>query len=71
MYICSFIYTNILYRLNIIIYYTLDCRIMWICRVGCAIAMAVGFLPRRLGFNPSAVHGGFVVDKMTLGQVFL
>jgi hypothetical protein len=30
------------YRLYIIIYYTLECRIMWICRVGCAVAMAVG-----------------------------
>jgi hypothetical protein len=26
--------------------------------------------PRRPGFDPGSVHVGFVVDKVTLGQVF-
>jgi hypothetical protein len=29
-----------------------------------------GFSPRRAGFDPGSVHVGFVVDKVTLGQVF-
>jgi hypothetical protein len=30
-----------------------------------------GLSPRRPGFRPGSVHVGFVVDKVTLGQVFL
>jgi hypothetical protein len=26
--------------------------------------------PRRTGFDPGSVHVGFVVDKVSLGQVF-
>jgi hypothetical protein len=29
-----------------------------------------GILPRRPGFDPRSGHVGFVVDKVTLGQVF-
>jgi hypothetical protein len=32
--------------------------------------LAAGLPPRRPGFDPGAVHVGFVVDKVTLGQVF-
>jgi hypothetical protein len=30
-----------------------------------------GLLPWRPGFDPKPVHVGFVVDKVTVGQVFL
>ena len=30
----------------------------------------VRHLPRRTGFGPSAVHVGFVVDKVTMGKLF-
>jgi hypothetical protein len=33
--------------------------------------LAAGLPPRRPGFDPGSVHVGFVVDKVTLGQVFL
>jgi hypothetical protein len=29
-----------------------------------------GFSPLRPGFGPTSGHVGFLVDKMTLGQVF-
>jgi hypothetical protein len=32
--------------------------------------LVVSFSPRCCGFNPRYVHVGFVVDKVTLGQVF-
>jgi hypothetical protein len=32
--------------------------------------LVTGFTPQRPGFTPTAVHAGFVVDKMALGQVF-
>jgi hypothetical protein len=32
--------------------------------------LVAGLLPRRLGFDSESVHVGFVVDKVTLGQVF-
>jgi hypothetical protein len=32
--------------------------------------LATGFPPRRPGFDPSSCHVGFMVDKVTLGQVF-
>jgi hypothetical protein len=39
---------------------------------GHAMAQAVSCLsPRSPGFAPGSVHVGFVVDKVTLGQVFL
>jgi hypothetical protein len=31
--------------------------------------LAAGLPPRRPGFDPGSVHVGFVVDKVTLGQV--
>jgi hypothetical protein len=37
-------------------------RIQWRFRAGLS--------PRRCGFSPRSVHGGFVGDKVTLGQVF-
>jgi hypothetical protein len=33
--------------------------------------LAAGLPPRRPGFDPGSVHVGFVMDKVTLGQVFL
>jgi hypothetical protein len=33
--------------------------------------LAAGLPPWRPGFNHRSVHVGFVVDKVTLGQVFL
>jgi hypothetical protein len=33
--------------------------------------LAAGLPPRRPGFDPGSVHVGFLVDKVTLGQVFL
>jgi hypothetical protein len=40
--------------------------------IGRAIAKAVSrwLPPRRPGFDPRSDHVGFVVDKVTLGQVF-
>jgi hypothetical protein len=32
--------------------------------------LIAGFSPRRTGFAPVSVHLGFVVDKVTMGQVF-
>ena len=32
--------------------------------------LVAGLSPRRSGFDPDSVHVGFVVDKVTLGQVF-
>jgi hypothetical protein len=32
--------------------------------------LAAGLPPRRPGFDPVSVHVGFVLDKVTLGQVF-
>jgi hypothetical protein len=32
--------------------------------------LVAGFPPRRPGFDPRSGHVGFVVDKVTLGQVF-
>jgi hypothetical protein len=32
--------------------------------------LVTGLSPRRHGFDPGSVHMGFVVDKVTLGQVF-
>jgi hypothetical protein len=32
--------------------------------------LVAGFPPRRSGFKPGSSHVGFVVDKVTLGQVF-
>jgi hypothetical protein len=32
--------------------------------------LVAGLPQRRLGFDPRSVHVGFVVDKVTLGQVF-
>jgi hypothetical protein len=32
--------------------------------------LVVGLQPRRPGFDPGSVHVGFVMDKVTLGQVF-
>jgi hypothetical protein len=34
-------------------------------------SLVAGFSPRRPGFAPGSIHVGFVVDKVTLGQVFL
>ena len=34
-------------------------------------AVAAGFQPCRLGFNPTSVHVGSVVDKVESGHVFL
>jgi hypothetical protein len=33
--------------------------------------LVAGLPPRRPGFDPGLIHVGFVVDKVTLGQVFL
>jgi hypothetical protein len=33
--------------------------------------LLAGHSPRRPGFKPMSVHVGFVVDKVTQGQVFL
>jgi hypothetical protein len=33
--------------------------------------LVAGLSPRRPGLDPGSVHVGFVVDKVTLGQVFL
>jgi hypothetical protein len=32
--------------------------------------LVAGLSPLRPGFDPGSVHVGFVVDKVTLGQVF-
>jgi hypothetical protein len=32
--------------------------------------LVVGLSPRRPGFDPGSVYVGFVVDKVSLGQVF-
>jgi hypothetical protein len=32
--------------------------------------LAAGLPPRKPGFDPGPVHVGFVVDKVSLGQVF-
>jgi hypothetical protein len=32
--------------------------------------LADGFLQWRLGFSPSVVHEGFVMNKFTLGWIF-
>jgi hypothetical protein len=32
--------------------------------------LVAGFPPRRLGFDPGSGQVGFVVDKVTVGQVF-
>jgi hypothetical protein len=32
--------------------------------------LVAGLSPRRPGLDPGSVHVGFVVDKVTLGQVF-
>jgi hypothetical protein len=32
--------------------------------------LVAGISPRRPGFDPGSVHVGFVLDKVTLGQVF-
>jgi hypothetical protein len=32
--------------------------------------LVAGLPPRRPGFDPGSVHVGFVVDKVSLGQVF-
>ena len=32
--------------------------------------LVAGLPPRRPGFDPGSVHVGFVVNKVTLGQVF-
>jgi hypothetical protein len=34
-------------------------------------SLVSGLSPRRPGFAPGSIHAGFVVDKVTLGQVFL
>jgi hypothetical protein len=33
--------------------------------------LVAGLSPRRTGFTSGSIHVGFVVDKVTLGQVFL
>jgi hypothetical protein len=33
--------------------------------------LVTGLSPRRPGFAPGAIHMGFVVDKVALGQIFL
>jgi hypothetical protein len=35
------------------------------------LAISRRLSPRRLGFAPRSVHMGFVVDTVTLGQVYL
>jgi hypothetical protein len=32
--------------------------------------LVAGLSPRSSGFDPGSVHVGFVVDKVTMGQVF-
>jgi hypothetical protein len=32
--------------------------------------LAVGFPPRRLGFDSGSSNVGFVVDKMSVGEIF-
>jgi hypothetical protein len=32
--------------------------------------LAAGLPPRWPGFDPGSVHGGFVADKVALGQIF-
>jgi len=32
--------------------------------------LVTGFSPRRYGFSPRSVHVRFLVDKLTLGEVF-
>jgi hypothetical protein len=32
--------------------------------------LVAGFPPRRLGFEPRSLHVGFVMEKVTLEQVF-
>jgi hypothetical protein len=34
-------------------------------------SLVAGLSPRRPGFAPGSIHMGFVVDKVSLGQVFL
>jgi hypothetical protein len=34
-------------------------------------SLVAGLSPRRPGFAPGSIYVGFVVDKVTLGQVFL
>jgi hypothetical protein len=43
------------------------------CQLGIAhaVAQVVYHWPVTTGFSPGAVRMGFVVDKVTLGQVFL
>jgi hypothetical protein len=39
--------------------------------VPCLGRLVAGLSPRRAGFNPRAVHVGFVVDVVGLGQIFI
>jgi hypothetical protein len=34
-------------------------------------SLVAGLSPRRPGFAPGAIHVGFVLDKVALGQVFI
>jgi hypothetical protein len=50
----------------------IDCLYLYISQLAVPYLrrLVAGFPPRRPGFEPRSSHGGFMVDKVALGQVF-